>query len=150
MSRVKSLYALIEQVRVAADLVSGIAERTHAGAGVTGAMRAVLERLARAGAQTVPEIARARNVSRQHVQKGVDALAGAGLVAFRPNPAHRRSSLVAPTERGRAVFAGIEAHEAAIVRRLAEQLGDRDLGQTARALRALNEALAGIAEDFRY
>jgi DNA-binding MarR family transcriptional regulator len=122
-----------------------ISEATHAAAGVTAAQRAVLERLSRGGAQTVPAIARSRDVSRQHVQKVVDGLVATGLVMTRDNPAHKRSPALALTEAGRAAFAAIEAHERAIVTDLAARLGDRDLGSAARTVHALADALGAVA-----
>lgn len=62
--------------------------------------RSVLKSLDASGPQTVPHMARVRSVSRQHVQKLVDGLKADGLVAAIPNPAHRRSSLIALTRRG--------------------------------------------------
>ena len=61
----------------------------------------------RLGPQTVPTMARARNVSRQHVQKSVDGLAAGGLVSLRDNPAHRRSPIVELSDAGKALFAAI-------------------------------------------
>ncbi|MHA1189993.1 MAG: MarR family winged helix-turn-helix transcriptional regulator [Alphaproteobacteria bacterium] len=115
---------------------------------ISAAMRAVLERLARGGPQTVPAMARTRNVSRQHIQKLVDALGEAALVDLEPNPAHKRSPLVKLTPEGQEIFATIEAREAAVITRLTEALADRDLGGTARTLRALSAALGEQFPDY--
>ena len=48
----------------------------------------------------VAEIARRMGMTRQSVQRTADLLAERGLVEYRPNPAHRRSKLVACTEAG--------------------------------------------------
>ena len=51
-------------------------------------------------AQTVPSLARARNVSRQHIQKVVDTLVEDGLATLVENPSHKRSKLVTATKAG--------------------------------------------------
>lgn len=55
-------------------------------------------------ALTVPAIARRLGLARQSVQRVVDDMAGAGLVAREPNPDHQRSPLVVLTADGRAVM----------------------------------------------
>lgn len=62
--------------------------------------RSVLKSLGANGPQTVPQMARVRSVSRQHVQKLVDGLKADGLVVAIPNPDHGRSLLIALTSPG--------------------------------------------------
>src|SRR5262245_28571826 len=45
------------------------------------------------GPATVAEIARRRGIARQAVQRVADVLARDGLVAYAPNPRHRRAQL---------------------------------------------------------
>lgn len=73
-----------------------IGATTPAGAGSWGLLRS----LATEGPQTVPQLARARPVSRQHIQTLANELAAQDLVEFVDNPAHRRSKLVAITAEG--------------------------------------------------
>lgn len=49
---------------------------------------------------TVAQIARRRGIARQAVQRVADLLVKDGLVAYAPNPHHRRAKLVRPTRRG--------------------------------------------------
>ena len=63
-----------------------------------------MESLADAGEQTVPQIARAKGVSRQHIQVNVDTLTKAALVALRDNPGHKRSPFVTMTKLGQSAF----------------------------------------------
>lgn len=56
------------------------------------------------GDQTVPEMARARPVSRQHCQTIVNRLYEQGFVDFIENPRHRKSHLIAITKKGRVRF----------------------------------------------
>jgi DNA-binding MarR family transcriptional regulator len=50
--------------------------------------------------RTVPSIARQIGLSRQSVQRIADLLAEARLARFEPNPDHRRSPLLRPTDEG--------------------------------------------------
>ena len=64
------------------------------------AMRGLLRDAAVDPLRTVPEIAALRPVSRQYVQKVVNALVAADLAELLENPRHKRSKLVAPTKLG--------------------------------------------------
>ena len=74
-----------------------------------GGVWGLLRSLKLGGPQTVPDLARARPVARQHIQKLADALAAERLVAFAPNPAHRRSQLVALTPAGERLYESLTA-----------------------------------------
>lgn len=104
-------------------------------------MRAVMEALAARGAQTVPDIARDRGVSRQHIQTIMNALQGDGLVAADENPAHKRSPLFDLTPEGRGLFDRVRANEGEPLRRLAAQLPDDGIALARATLARLNEAL---------
>ncbi|WP_372069585.1 MarR family winged helix-turn-helix transcriptional regulator (plasmid) [Tistrella mobilis] len=54
--------------------------------------------------QPVAWLARDLGANRQNVQRIVNDLAKEGIVAFAPNPHHKRAQLVALTPRGRAVY----------------------------------------------
>ena len=73
--------------------------------------RGILHDLAQHGPQTVPQLARARNVSRQHIQTQVNRLATDGQLEFVDNPAHQRSSLVRISSAGKEWLAAIERRE---------------------------------------
>jgi DNA-binding MarR family transcriptional regulator len=110
-------------------------------------VRAVLDQLRLHGAMTVPQIGRSQSLSRQFVQRMVNDAKDAGLVELVDNPAHRRSSLVDLTGRGREV---IEA----VIRREHAQLGDvpgdltaADLESTRRVLAAMLAALDHVEPD---
>lgn len=69
----------------------------------------VMRSLSEEGAQTVPQMAAARPVSRQHCQTIVNGLAEQGFVEFVDNPQHKRSKLVRLTKRGRSRFESMKA-----------------------------------------
>jgi len=130
--------ALFHRLRLTAEEIHGQGE---ASAG----RRGVLRSLGRGGAQTVPQLARARPVSRQHIQVLVNALLGDGLVELRENPAHRRSRLVALTRKGALLLAAMEEREGRLLSRLAVPASARELDAAAAVLRKVRESLEGAS-----
>ena len=114
--------------------------------GLTSARWQVLGAIEVAGRPlTVAEIARNMGLTRQSVQRLANELEGERLVAFAENPNHRRAKLVVPTEKGRRAFRGAMRRQAdwakATMRR--SRIGERQLREAERALRALRLALSG-------
>ncbi|MCT7351252.1 MarR family transcriptional regulator [Streptomyces sp. 15-116A] len=89
----------------------------------------------------VSGIARTMGITRQSVQRIADLLVDRGLAEYRPNPAHRRAKLLAPTEEGRAAIARIDPGHAAFAERLAKAYGEAELARAVTALERLSEAL---------
>ncbi len=90
----------------------------------------------------VSGIARAMGITRQSVQRIADLLVDKGLAEYRPNPAHRRAKLLAPTKEGRAAVARIGPGHAAFADRLAQAYGDEsELAEAVRVLERLSKAL---------
>lgn len=110
--------------------------------GFTVSHRAVLESLATHGAQTVPALARARPVARQHIQVLVNDLAEWGLVETRSNPAHKRSPLVALTPLGAKRFDAIRRAESRMLESLRLSMPATKLAQLADGLDVLSGDLA--------
>ncbi len=77
----------------------------------------LLRLLATDGPLTVPEIASARGVSRQHIQMVVNELIEQDLLVLLENPAHKRSRHVAITPPG-------EQYLQELTRRFREELAD--------------------------
>ncbi|CAM5535187.1 hypothetical protein STAFG_1352 [Streptomyces afghaniensis 772] len=89
----------------------------------------------------VSGIARAMGITRQSVQRIADLLVERGLAEYRPNPAHRRAKLLAPTGQGRAAIARIDPGHAAFADRLAEAFGEADLAEAVQMLERLSKVL---------
>ncbi|HSG01317.1 MAG TPA: MarR family winged helix-turn-helix transcriptional regulator [Vicinamibacterales bacterium] len=123
--------------------LSRAADALHASDGLTGGERSVLVELAEGEPRTVPEMARSRPVTRQHIQSLVNPLAGRGLVELIHNPRHRRSKLVRITEAGREVVARLRTREGRVVAALVPRLDAGALETTARTLRQLDALFAG-------
>jgi DNA-binding MarR family transcriptional regulator len=107
--------------------------------------RGILYELLTLGPRSVPELARRRLVSRQHVQSVVNTLVDGGLTVLVPNPAHRRSALVELTSRGRRLAAGMMRRERRVWTRLQLAASERQIRDAARVLEALRRALAARA-----
>ena len=118
----------------------------HGDLGINASLRAVMESLYENGDQTVPQIARAKSVSRQHIQVIVDALAALRHVAVLANPAHKRSPLVSLTAQGRRTFEQMRRREADLLAALAADIDAGDVDAALRALAALADALASRTE----
>lgn len=141
MTKSENMVALTGAVRGAFNRLKALGDALHGDLEVTAAMRAVMETLADAGAMTVPQIAKLKGVTRQHVQMLADALVEAGLAAVKENPAHRRSSLIALTEKGRRAFAKMRAREAPIVEDIAAGFETQDLERATAVLMRLIAAV---------
>jgi DNA-binding MarR family transcriptional regulator len=113
----------------------------HAELGMTAAMRGVLELILLGGAATVPDMARVRGVSRQHIQQQVDALLERGWLERQDNPAHKRSSMIALTDKGRALIQTMRAEELNALSRVQVGVSDNALLEAAQVLSAWRAAL---------
>jgi DNA-binding MarR family transcriptional regulator len=133
--------ALLREVRTCFNRLKALAGLLHDDLGVNPSMRAVMETLYRDGPQTVPAIALAKGVSRQHIQTIVNGLMEAGRVAARDNPAHRRSPLHELTADGKRTFARIEKREKAPLDRVTQALVNAPVASARRVLATLNSEL---------
>jgi DNA-binding MarR family transcriptional regulator len=136
-----ALTSLFNEVRLLWHVMSTVAERLHEEEGVTPGMRSVLELLSAHGPATVPDMARRRRVSRQHIQVLVKALTERALVGLAVNPAHRRSGLVELTQQGREVFDRLSRREQRYLARLAPPAGDEAVAQAAATVREIREMM---------
>lgn len=135
----KALYPLTLSVRSLFHKLGNAVMKLHEGVHVSGGMRAVLENVITKGPQTVPELARIRPVSRQHIQGHVNALLNVDYVEYLENPAHRRSKLVQATEKGRNVFSALRQREAEALSRLSLNVSDQELKSARQVLSVLIE-----------
>lgn len=132
---------LLDLARAVGARLNALDRREAAGDGLTAAQRTLLADLARRGPATLPQLARARSVTRQQVRVVVEALTERGLVRRVPNPAHRRSYLVGVTSAGSALAREIQRGESRLVSRLEEEAGADILHDVRFGLRALLRAL---------
>jgi DNA-binding MarR family transcriptional regulator len=139
----RSLDELLDQVRLLWHVLVQAAERLHEDEPVTLGMRAVMEFLARNGPTAVPDIARGRHVTRQHIQSLVNGLLELRLVALVDNPAHRRSALVRLTPEGQKGIERMKRRERQFFEALELKTRPDELKRAAVVLSAVREALGG-------
>lgn len=141
----EQLYELIGEIRRGFHSLKNLTDRLHEDSNLTASMRAVMESLADTGARTVPEIARSKGVTRQHIQVNVDALLAAGLAEAHVNPAHRRSSLIALTTEGEKLFAEVRRREAKVLTKLAASQQRQSLATAIQVLGALRAEIEQLS-----
>jgi DNA-binding MarR family transcriptional regulator len=130
--------ALFHRLRWVAQLIYGDEGRSTA-------RRGILRGVVRYGPQTVPTLARRRQVTRQHVQEVVDALVVDGLVELIANPAHARSRLVGATTRGQALVCRMDEIDAKVLEAAAGPIATSNVEITVRTLRAVREGFEDTA-----
>lgn len=104
--------------------------------------RWVLRRLQRYGAQTVPELARAKALRRQSIQPVVDRLAAEGLIELVANPRHARSRRARLTSRGAQLVERMDRIDARTLASVSRGLPTSQLAGAAATLRAFREGFA--------
>jgi DNA-binding MarR family transcriptional regulator len=143
----KKLYAVIRDIRLCFNLLRARADEMHKDLGVSASMRAVMESLAGGDEKTVPEIARSRGVSRQHIQVIVNGLTKAKLIEARDNPDDKRTFLISLTDTGRVAFYEIQKREALELRRLSEGFSTDELNATLNTLQKLSDTMRGTENE---
>jgi DNA-binding MarR family transcriptional regulator len=142
----ETIYILIRAIRACFHLMGNVGDDLHRQFGITASMRAVMESLYEGGPQTVPQVARSKNVTRQHIQALVDQLLEAGLSVAVANPDHKRSPLIELTARGHSAFEDMQRREQALLTQLTAALPARDLMIAVETIRKLNEQLQQLRD----
>jgi DNA-binding MarR family transcriptional regulator len=93
--------------------------------------------------QPVAWLARDMGANRQNVQRIVNDLEKDGLIAFEPNPHHRRAQLVVLTNKGKQTFEVAMRLQAPWINELSEGLRVKDIETTRSVMSALRSKLQG-------
>jgi DNA-binding MarR family transcriptional regulator len=126
------------------SLVLTAGDRLVAPLGLTSARWQILGAIASAERpQPVSWLARDLGANRQNVQRIINDLEADGLVAFEPNPHHRRAQLVVLTDKGKRTFDSAMDLQAPWVNELADGLAVKDIGTVRRVVTALRKKLEG-------
>jgi DNA-binding MarR family transcriptional regulator len=124
-------------------------DRLVAGVGLTSARWQILGTIIAARRpQPVAWLARDMGANRQNVQRIVNDLHEDGLVAFEPNPHHRRAQLVVLTDKGRRAYDAAMRLQVPWVNDLANGLSTKDIEAVHRVVAALRQKLEGNGEKF--
>ncbi len=118
-----------------------VADEVHQQGEMSGALRSILRNLSRPGKHTVPQMARERAVSRQHVQILINQLADEGFVEFVENPAHKRSAFVRLTSQGKKAVEAMNRREESL-------LSKSSVGTTDKKMREAAETLSRVRSFF--
>jgi len=139
---VREVMEVIDATRALFHVLKVVADDVHGPDGLTAGARGVLQSLYEGGPRTVPQMARQRPVSRQHIQTLVNELLEDGHVVLTANPRHKRSMLVRLTPSGRRLFEGVRSREARLLRALRVEDDAEELHAAAGLLRRLRSAMA--------
>jgi DNA-binding MarR family transcriptional regulator len=138
---IEHVTSVVNEVRLLNNRLIQLVEELHRDSGITASQRAVLEFVSRNGPATVPAIARARGVTRQHIQVIVNELMSADLVEPKPNPAHQRSPNYALTETGQHTIDALLEREGDYLSAHLDGLDSERLAAAAATLAELRHAL---------
>jgi DNA-binding MarR family transcriptional regulator len=133
--------AVIEEAVALHLRANAVVEQLHERPELTNACRGVLRDLVRLGPRSVPQLARRRDCSRQHVQVLVNRLVADGMAELAPNPDHRRSPLVSLTASGRDALEAMWRREAELIDQLPVESIAGDLQRAAEVLGQLRRLL---------
>jgi DNA-binding MarR family transcriptional regulator len=118
-----------------------VMEDIHGHSEISGSMRGVLRDLTANGPLTVPQLARRRPVSRQHIQAIVNELLRADLVELAENPRHKRSRIVKMTPAGEKAMREILERERAVLDEIDLPVSESELGHAQDVLRRLRQMM---------
>ena len=139
--QIDNFYALTRTLRRLFHVLGNGVGALHDEADVSTGMRAVLETLTESGPMTVPDMARMRPVTRQHIQSLVNPLLELGYVETVPNPAHKRSPLIRATPAGEQKFRAMRQLETTAFRKLQIDVSAAQFESTNQVLTAIVDAL---------
>lgn len=93
--------------------------------------------------QPVAWLARDLGANRQNVQRIINDLQREGLVAFAPNPHHKRAQLILLTDKGQRAFKSAMELQEPWVNTLADGVATKDLETVHRVILTLRKTLEG-------
>ncbi|QLF69850.1 MarR family transcriptional regulator [Peteryoungia desertarenae] len=127
MRKIEQLYRLIWLSRPLMQAAEACVERGLDGTSLTVRMRAILEILSAHGSATVPDLAMRLEIKRQYVQLMVNETLAEGLTVARPNPRHKRSTLIALTPKGQGLIEEVVAREKRLLEQMGTDMDERDI-----------------------
>jgi DNA-binding MarR family transcriptional regulator len=137
-----ALDLLIREILFSFFRLNATGERLFANIGQTPGKISLMRSLLEQGPQSVAQIARARPVARQAVQRMADELVAQGLIEFVENPTHRRAKLARLTARGKKLMDEAMAAELKWAGRIARNFNDREVAIARKVIRRLTGILA--------
>jgi DNA-binding MarR family transcriptional regulator len=136
-----ALGVLVEETVALFRELRGVAAELHGEGRLSGGHRGVVAELDRRGPRTVPQMARARSVTRQHLQTHVNELVSLGAVELIENPEHKKSRLVRITEEGQRKLEEMNRREQRVLAGLGLGAGADEIEAAVEVLKELRVAL---------
>jgi len=136
-----ALLRLFEEIPALFHRLRAIAEDVHGREVRSAGRRGILRSLDRLGPQTVPQLARARPVSRQHIQVLAKGLIEDGLITSEENPAHRKSPLLGLTPKGKRELQAMQQREIELLTNAPLALPAKEIDHVTEALRLVRAFL---------
>jgi DNA-binding MarR family transcriptional regulator len=133
---------LIREILFSFFRLNATGERLFASLGQTPGKVSLMRSLMEQGPQSVSQIARARPVARQAVQRMADELAEQALVEFVENPTHRRAKLARLTAKGKKLMDEAMGAELKWAGRMARNFSEREVEIAREVIRRLTAILA--------
>jgi len=133
---------LIREILFTFFRLNATGERLFAKIGQTPGKISLMRSLLEQGPQSVAQIARARPVARQAVQRMADELVEHALIEFVENPTHRRAKLARLTPNGRKLIEEAISAELKWAGRLTRNFSKREVEIARQVIRRLTEILA--------
>src|SRR5271170_3808757 len=130
-----ALLRLIDEIPALFHSLRALAEDAHGQDVPSAGRRGILRSMDRLGPQTVPQLARARPVSRQHIQILANGLIEDGLIAAEDNPAHRKSPLLGLTPKGKRQLQAMQQREIELLTNAPLALPAKEIDHITEALR---------------
>lgn len=121
-----------------------VAEGDHMGSeyGITSARWKILGALSLAGEpQTVPQIARSMGLTRQAVQRLVDAMREDELLFFQDNPDHKRAKLISLSERGKTIYLKLDEKQSGWATKCSVDISKAELETTLSVLQRIADSI---------
>ena len=138
-----ALQLLFDETVALYHRLTAAARQIHQQGELSAGRRGILRSLDRLGPQTVPQMARARPVSRQLIQTLVNQLAQEGFVEPVDNPVHKRSRLVRLTHEGKQLIDAMYRQETKVLSQAKIDIAEKDLQAAAAVLRAVRNIFQG-------
>jgi DNA-binding MarR family transcriptional regulator len=140
----RSIDRLLREILFVFFRARAVGDRVFARVGQTAGKISLMRSVYEEGPQSVSQIARARPVARQGVQRMADELAADGLVEFAHNPAHMRAKLVQLTPAGRKLLKRIDGGAVLWPKALLSDFDQREVDTALAVTRKLHDLLRRV------
>ena len=141
MTKEAILADLLKEIRINYQLLKKGVEFVHKGSDLSVGVRGIIEIISDQGAMTVPHLAKLRHMSRQSIQVMVDQMQKVGWVETKPNPFHKKSSLIELTDEGKKAFKNMQDQEIKHMKKLDIDVPQKKLEEALKLVEHINKKI---------